>query len=41
MSRWQTEPYPYCVIDNFLSNDDFNRLKDELNTNPFHLVREK
>ena len=36
MIKWELDPFPYCVIDNFLSNDDFQKLKEELkNTNNF------
>ena len=24
MYKWESDPYPYCVIDNFLSDDVFN-----------------
>jgi len=32
MYKWESYPYPYCVIDNFLSTNEFNRLQIELNS---------
>ena len=32
MYKWKSYPYPYCVIDNFLSAEEFNRLQKELNS---------
>ncbi len=32
MYKWKSNPYPYCIIDNFLSPDEFNRLQIELNS---------
>ena len=28
--KWIMNPYPYCVIDNFLSKEKFNQLTNEL-----------
>ena len=30
MHKWIMDPYPYCVIDNFLSEEKFNQLTIEL-----------
>ena len=36
MIKWDLDPFQYCVINNFLSNDDFEKLKEELkNTDNF------